>query len=215
MKIGIIQASSQKSKNKILERCVREAVGAEHEVISFGIYEDDKREFSYIQAAVCVGLLLASKSVDFVVTGCSSGQGMMLACNTLPGVLCGYAANVSDAYLFGRINNGNALSYPLGLNWGWGAEINLTETLKALFSAPMGMGYPKEEAGRKLRDTALLKEMNNFGKVSFSDFMKNLRRREEKLADDAIFYPPVYGYVMEHGIDRIREELRFFEMERC
>ena len=119
MKIGIIQASSQKSKNKILESCVREAVGAEHEVINFGIYEDDKREFSYIQAAVCVGLLLASKSVDFVVTGCSSGQGMMLACNTLPGVLCGYAANVSDAYLFGRINNGNALSYPLGLNWGW------------------------------------------------------------------------------------------------
>ena len=38
MKIGIIQASSQKSKNKILERCVREAVGAEHEVINFGIY---------------------------------------------------------------------------------------------------------------------------------------------------------------------------------
>ncbi|MDE6981728.1 MAG: RpiB/LacA/LacB family sugar-phosphate isomerase, partial [Lachnospiraceae bacterium] len=157
MKIGIIQASSQKSKNRILDRCVRDAAGAEHEVINFGIYEDDKREFSYIQAAVCVGLLLESKSVDFVVTGCSSGQGMMLACNTLPGVLCGYVANVSDAYLFGRINNGNAVSYPLGLNWGWGAEINLTETLRALFSTPMGMGYPKEEAWRKIRDAGLLK----------------------------------------------------------
>lgn len=28
--------------------------------------------------------------VDFVVTGCSSGQGMMLACNSMPGILCGY-----------------------------------------------------------------------------------------------------------------------------
>ena len=205
MKIGIIQASSQKSKNRILDRCVRDAAGAEHEVINFGIYEDDKREFSYIQAAVCVGLLLESKSVDFVVTGCSSGQGMMLACNTLPGVLCGYAANVSDAYLFGRINNGNAVSYPLCLNWGWGAEINLTETLRALFSTPMGMGYPKEEAGRKIRDAGLLKEMNRFGKVDFRDFVRNLREREEKLSRDAIWYPPVFEYVMEHGVDRIKE----------
>ncbi|MDE6905823.1 MAG: RpiB/LacA/LacB family sugar-phosphate isomerase [Lachnospiraceae bacterium] len=205
MKIGIIQASSQKSKNRILDRCVRDAAGAEHEVINFGIYEDDKREFSYIQAAVCVGLLLESKSVDFVVTGCSSGQGMMLACNTLPGVLCGYVANVSDAYLFGRINNGNAVSYPLGLNWGWGAEINLTETLRALFSTPMGMGYPKEEAWRKIRDAGLLKEMNRFGKVDFGDFVRNLREREEKLSRDAIWYPPVFEYVMEHGVDRIKE----------
>lgn len=33
MKIGIIQASSQKSKNKILERCVREAVGDRKSVV--------------------------------------------------------------------------------------------------------------------------------------------------------------------------------------
>lgn len=211
MKIGIINASSQKSKNRILERCVRDAAGAEHEVINFGIYEDGRTDFSYIQAAICVSLLLESRSVDFVVTGCSSGQGMMLACNTLPGVLCGYVENVSDAYLFGRINDGNAVSYPLGLNWGWGAEINLTDTLKALFSSPMGIGYPKEEAGRKMRDTALLKEMNRFGKVSFSEFLKQLMEREEKLAREAILYPPVYEYVMEHGVDRIKEELSTFE----
>lgn len=210
MKIGIINASSQKSKNKILEKCVKEAAGEQHEVINFGIYEDGRTDFSYIQAAVCVGLLLESKSVDFVVTGCSSGQGMMLACNTLPGVLCGYVENVSDAYLFGRINDGNAISYPLGLNWGWGAQINLTETLKALFSTPMGIGYPKEEAGRKMRNTALLKEMNRFGKVDFSEFLKKLTEREEEMAREAILYPPVYEYVMGHGCGRIREELGTF-----
>lgn len=211
MKIGILNASSQKSKNKILEKCVKEAAGEQHEVINFGIYEDGRTDFSYIQAAVCVGLLLESKSVDFVVTGCSSGQGMMLACNTLPGVLCGYVENVSDAYLFGRINDGNAVSYPLGLNWGWGAQINLTETLKALFSTPMGIGYPKEEAGRKMRDTALLKEMNRFGKVDFTEFLKKLTEREEEMAREAILYPPVYEYVMGHGCGRIKEELHSWE----
>lgn len=45
---------------------------------------------SYIETALCISLLLESKCADFIVTGCSSGQGMTLACNSLPGVLCGY-----------------------------------------------------------------------------------------------------------------------------
>ena len=215
MKIGIINAGSQKSKNRILEKCVKEAAGDQHEIINFGIYEDGRTDFSYIQAAICVGILLESKSVDFVVTGCSSGQGMMLACNTLPGVLCGFVENVSDAYLFGRINNGNAVSYPLGLNWGWATEINLTDTLKALFSTPMGIGYPREEAGRKMRDTAILKEMNRLGKVDFTDFLKKLMKREEKMVRDAVMYPPVYEYMMEHGVGRVKEELTLLKQIRA
>lgn len=49
--------------------------------------------------------------MHFVVTRGSSGQGMMLACNRLPGVLCGYAPTPKDAYLFAQINNGNAISF--------------------------------------------------------------------------------------------------------
>ena len=48
---------------------------------------------------------------------------MMLACNSLPNVICGYAENPQDAFLFGRINDGNAVSIPLGLNFGWAGEI--------------------------------------------------------------------------------------------
>lgn len=61
-----------------------------------------------------------------------------------------------------------------------------------------------------MRDTALLKEMNRFGKVDFSEFLKKLTEREEEMAREAILYPPVYEYVMGHGCGRIREELGTF-----
>ena len=51
------------------------------------------------------------------MTGCSSGQGMMLACNSLPGVLCGFVQTPQDAFLFGRINGGNAVSLPLAASF--------------------------------------------------------------------------------------------------
>lgn len=187
MKIAIIQASSQKEKNLLLEACACESVDLDcHEIINFGIFPDEHVEFSYVQTAFCISLLLESKAVDFVITGCSSGQGMMLACNSLPGILCGYAANASDAYLFGRINNGNAISYPLGLNFGWAGEINLKSTLKALFSEPFGIGYPQKDAMRKQADTGQLKELNRITKRSLLEilpevdrvFLDSVRQRE-------------------------------------
>ena len=39
---------------------------------------------SYVEIALEICLLISSKAVDFIVTGCSSGQGMMIACNSLP-----------------------------------------------------------------------------------------------------------------------------------
>lgn len=58
---------------------------------------EEKEKYSYIEISLLVGILLASKTVDFIVTGCSSGQGMMLACNSMPGVICGYAPTPKDA----------------------------------------------------------------------------------------------------------------------
>jgi ribose/galactose isomerase family protein len=67
---------------------------------------EENEKYSYIEISILAGILLASRTVDFVVTGCSSGQGMMLACNSMPG----YAPTLNDAYLFAQINNGNAIS---------------------------------------------------------------------------------------------------------
>ncbi len=197
MKIGIIQASSQKDKNRALEEGLKSAVADQgFEVINFGIFENDSRTFSYIQIALCISLLLESNAVDFIVTGCSSGQGMMLACNSLPGVLCGYVQNVTDAYLFGRINDGNAVSYPLGTGFGWAAEINFTATAKALFQEPMGIGYPPEDAKRKKMDTALLKSINLAGKKTITEILPLL---DQNLLKKTLRYEVVYDYLMEHG----------------
>jgi len=150
MKVGVIQASSQKEKNDEIFKCVTSAVEPlGYEVVNFGVFADSSQNFSYIEIAICISLLLSSKVIDFVVTGCSSGQGMMLACNSLPGVLCGYTPTPQDAFLFGRINNGNAVSLPLGLNFGWCGEINLQCTLSKLFDGPFGEGYPIRDADRK------------------------------------------------------------------
>ena len=197
MKIGIIQASSQKEKNSMLEHCVKEAVKEQgFEVINFGIYGNAEETLSYIQVALCISMLLESKAVDFIVTGCSSGQGMMLACNSLPGVLCGYTENSSDAYLFGRINNGNAISYPLGLGFGWAAEINLLDTVKALFQEPMGTGYPAAEAERKQRDAAQLKAINAACKRTLTEILPVL---DAEVVRGAIHYDVVSSYIMEYG----------------
>ena len=105
----MIQASSQKDKNRLLFECTKRAVqGKGHEVINFGGAGRGRGRVYLCSSGLLICLLLESGAVDFVVTGCSSGQGMMLACNSLPGVLCGYAPAPADAYLFGRINAGNA-----------------------------------------------------------------------------------------------------------
>lgn len=175
MKIAVIQASSQKDKNSLLYASLAEIVKHKgHEVINFGIFEDEDVEYSYVEIAMLISILLGSKAVGFVVTGCSSRQGMMLACNSLPSVLCGYIENPSDAYLFGRINNGNAISIPLGLNFGWASEINLQCALENLFDEPFGIGYPKQDAIRKQRDTSLLKSINDIVKRELIDIIPEL-----------------------------------------
>ncbi len=199
MKIGIIQASSQSEKNSILEKSVRMAVrNKQHEVINFGVFGKESVTYSYVQIALCISMLIESKAVDFVVTGCSSGQGMMLACNSFPGILCGYVENPSDAYLFGRINDGNVASYPLGLNFGWAGELNLQNTLNALFEEPFGIGYPIEDAPRKKGDTLLLKSINRLSKKSLIEILPDLDR---ELVTATLAYEPVSRYIMQNGKD--------------
>lgn len=175
MRIGVIQATSQTSKNKVLYDLTKKNA-ASGEVINFGCFEAEAEEYSYVDIALQAGMLLASGSVDFVVTGCSSGQGMMLALNCMPSVLAGYIPFPQDAYLFGRINNGNAVSVPLGLNYGWAGEVNLDYTLHALFTDEFGTGYPKEDAERKKRDADLVKQLKCTSEVSFTDFLEKLDR---------------------------------------
>ena len=195
MRIGIIQASSQVTKNEVLfEYTKNYAVG--HKAINFGCFADEVIDYSYVEIAVAIGLLLNSGAVDFVVTGCSSGQGMMLVCNTMPNVICGYAPTPMDAYLFVQINNGNAISLPLGEDYTYSDEENCRNTVKKLFSEPFGQGYPKEEACRKIKDTELFKDMKTKTHIEFIPFLDKL---DTKLRNKILSKTNVIQYILENG----------------
>ena len=197
MKIGVIQASSQVGKNKLLYDLVSK-YSCDSEVINFGCFESEDEKYSYIEISLLAGLLLASGAVDFIVTGCSSGQGMMLACNNIPKVLCGYIPTAMDAYLFVQINNGNAVSVPLGEEYTWKGEANLEETIKKLFSEPFGQGYPKGEAQRKLKDTKLLKDLRKISQIDAEEFYGSL---DKELVSNIFTKKDVITYVFENGTD--------------
>ncbi len=197
MRIAVIQASSQVAKNELIYSAVKK-YAADAEVINFGCFGNEEQKYSYIEISVLVGLLLSSKSVDLVVTGCSSGQGMMLACNNMPGVLCGYVPTPMDAYLFAQINDGNAVSLPLGEEYTWAGEENLDKTIARLFSEPFGQGYPKSEAERKLADTSLLKSIRSSSQVKMTELLKTL---EKPLLDKVLSKKDVVEYVLENGRD--------------
>ena len=173
MTIGVIQASSQAQKNSLLFNTVKR-YAPDSVVVNFGCKENEEEKYSYIEISLLTGLLLASGSVDFIVTGCSSGQGMMLACNNMPGVLCGYAPSPMDAYLFAQINNGNAISVPLGEDYTYTGLDNLERTIEKLFSEPFGQGYPKGQEERKLKDTSLLKNIREKSQVRTIELMQSL-----------------------------------------
>lgn len=197
MKIAVLQASSQKDKNALLYRCVQKAAEkSAYETVNLGVFPYEQIECNYLHTALCASLLLESRAVDFVVTGCSSGQGMMLACNSLPGVLCGYLPTPADAYLFGRINQGNAASLPLGLNFGWAAEVNLQTTLDRLFDGPLGQGYPPQDAPRKRRDAALVRKINAEAKRSLAELLPRL---EPELVKGALKRKNVGDYLLKYG----------------
>lgn len=198
MTIGVIQASSQAAKNELIYDSVK-THAADCVVINFGCTPDEDNQYSYIEISILIGLLLSSQAVDFIVTGCSSGQGMMLACNNMPGVLCGYCPTPRDAYLFAQINNGNAVSLPLGEEYTWNGFENMDQTIAELFSEPFGQGYPKSEAARKLEDTSLLKTIRQDSQVNMTDLLKKL---DKPLLDRILSKNNVLEYIIQNGKDR-------------
>ncbi len=200
MRVGVIQASTRSEVNDLLFHSVQKVVKGVHEVVNFGMFPEEAEKFSYVEVAVMISLLIETGSVDFVVTGCSSGQGMMLACNSLPGLRCGFIQTPQDAYLFGRINNGNVASLPLGLNFGWSGELNLQYTLDKLFEDEFGCGYPKEDAERKRQDTDKLIELAAITKRSFIDILDQLDR---SLLRKILLRESFYNAIMTNGKNQL------------
>ncbi|MCR5480461.1 MAG: sugar phosphate isomerase, partial [Ruminococcus sp.] len=113
-----------------------------------------------------------------------------------PTVLCGYIPTPMDAYLFAQINNGNAVSLPLGEEYTYAGERNLRDTLDKLFSEPFGQGYPKSEVERKMQDTSMLKKIRKQSQVSFTQLFDTL---DESIAENVLDMTDVTDYVIKNG----------------
>ncbi|MDP5040641.1 MAG: RpiB/LacA/LacB family sugar-phosphate isomerase, partial [Paraglaciecola sp.] len=110
MKIALMNEFSQAAKNEVVLAQLNDVAGGlGHEVFNVGMSDDNDHRLTYIHLGIIAALLLNSKAVDFVVSGCGTGQGALMSLNAYPGVACGYCIDPADAYLFAQINNGNAL----------------------------------------------------------------------------------------------------------
>lgn len=158
MKIALINENSQAAKNAQIEEVLKKVVEPKgHEVFNYGMYSaEDEHQLTYVQNGILAAILLNSGAADYVVTGCGTGEGAMLACNAFPGVLCGHIVDPSDAYMFAQINDGNAIALPFAKGFGWGAELNLQYIFEKLFEGESGQGYPKERVVPEQRNKKIL-----------------------------------------------------------
>ena len=161
MRIALINENSQAAKNSIIEASLRKVVEPMgFEVRNYGMYAaDDEAQLTYVQNGILAATLLNAGACDYVITGCGTGEGAMLALNSFPGVICGHVETPLDAYTFAQINDGNAISLPFALGFGWGGDLNLQYIFEKLLCEPSGGGYPKERAVPEQRNKKILDQV--------------------------------------------------------
>ena len=185
MKIALINENSQAAKNPIIEAALKkvtEPMG--HEVVNYGMYSaEDENQLTYVQIGILAAVLLGSGAADYVITGCGTGEGAMLACNSFPGVICGHVEDPLDAYTFAQINDGNAIAIPFAKGFGWGGDLNLEYIFEKLFCEESGQGYPRERAVPEKRNKKILDEVK---KVTYRDLCDILPELDRELVKGAL-----------------------------
>lgn len=185
MKIALIIENSQAAKSSIVHDALTAvALPLGHQVHHYGMYTpEDKASLTYVMNGLLAGILINSKAADFVVTGCGTGMGTMLAANSMPGVFCGLIIDPTDAFLFGQINDGNAIAMPYAKGFGWAAELNLQDCYRKLFDGERGLGYPKERAQIMAKNRGILKELKA---ASCKDMLTVLKSVDQDLLKAAV-----------------------------
>lgn len=188
MKIALINENSQAAKNEIIfEKLSAAAKRYGHEVINYGMFgSEDKHSLTYVQVGLLTAILLNSGAADFVVTGCGTGEGACLACNSFPNVLCGHVVDASDAFMFREINDGNAISIPYAKGFGWGGELVLEQIFENLLKTNGGNGYPKE---RVVPEQANKKILDKVKEVTHQDMLYILKNIDQQFLNDTVDYP--------------------------
>ena len=185
MKIALINENSQAAKNSMIYDALKKAVEPlGHEVYNYGMYgAEDPNSLTYVQNGILAAVLLNSGAADFVVTGCGTGEGALLACNSFPRVLCGHIQSPLDAYLFSQVNDGNCVSLPYAENFGWGGELKLQYIFEKLFCTPGGGGYPPERVVPEQRNKKILDQVKE---VTHTDLVTILEKLDRDLVKGAL-----------------------------
>lgn len=208
MKIALINENSQAAKNEMIYNTLKSVVEPMgHEVFNYGMYsQEDKQQLTYVQNGILAAILLNAKAADYIITGCGTGEGAMLACNAFPGVLCGHIVDPSDAYMFAQINDGNAVSIPFAKGFGWGAELNLQYMFERLFEGKSGQGYPKDRVVPEQRNKKILDEVK---KVTHQDILTILKQLDQELLKGAISGEKFQEYFFTHSkCDKISDYIK-------
>ena len=175
MKITLINENSQKKKNVfILEVLEKVAKKYGHQVFNYGVSMDKDADIDYVGAGLLTGILLNTKAVDFVITGCSTGEGVLISANAMPNVFCGYVGDLVDAKLFSKINAGNAVSIPFGKYFGVGSEYLLESIFEALFTTDFASGYPSERKEVQNIQRESLEFLKKTTQISFEEVIEQV-----------------------------------------
>ena len=198
MNIAVINETSAADRNADIIAALE---GHGHEIFNVGMKKNgEKPELQYYHTALLSALLLNLKRVDFVVGGCGTGQGFMMAVTMYPGVFCGHIMNDLDAWLFAQINNGNCISLMLNQGYGWAANINLKFIFDRLFSAPWGGGYP---AHRAEPQQASRKMLDDISVVTHRPMSEILEKLPDAVVKPVLEYPGIKELL---AIDTIRDK---------
>lgn len=199
MKIALINENSQAGKNELIYNTLNKvAKEYGHTVDNYGMLNAEDKSLTYVQNGLLAAILLNSGACDFVVTGCGTGEGAMLALNSFPGVLCGHVVDPADAFMFGQINDGNAIALPFAKGFGWGAEVNLEYIFKHLFDTPFGGGYPKERVVPEQRNKKILDQVKLITHRSMIDILNDI---DKDFLVETIDRPTFKKYFFENAKD--------------
>lgn len=207
MKIALINENSQASKNEIIFDILNKVAQEKGDVVyNYGMEGVEDTNLTYVQAGLLAAILLNSGAADFVVTGCGTGEGAMLALNSFPNVLCGHIVDPTDAYLFTQINNGNAIAIPFAKGFGWGSELTLETIFRELFKEEFGKGYPKERAIPEQTNKKILDEVK---KITHTDMYEILEKIDQEFLDKTINRKQFKEFFFENATDeKIKEILK-------
>ena len=212
MRIGLINENSQAAKNGVIYEALNKvALEKGYSVYNYGMECEEDNTLTYVQVGLLAAILLNSGAVDFVVTGCGTGEGAMLALNSFPNVLCGHIVDPTDAYLFAQINNGNAIEIPFDKGFGWGSELTLESMFRELFKEEFGKGYPRERAIPEQTNKRILDEVK---KVTHKDMYEILEKIDQDFLYQTINRKQFKEFFFEHATDEKMKQILKAKLEK-